>query len=179
MAFAPVARRKNPLELEVRQNLFALISKSPGIHFRDIQRRSSMATGTLSYHLDQLVRVGLVKTIRDGEYLRYYAQSEMPEEEKRILELVRRPTVRHMMLSLIETGESSNDQLSEALSLCSSTVSWHIKKLVEANVLKTRVEGKRAFYSLDKPEVAKKVLIRYKESFMDKLVDKFVEMWEP
>lgn len=174
----PEVQGKKTLELEVRQRLFALVSKSPGIHFRDIQRRTDMATGTLSYHLEQLVKVGLLKTTRDGEYLRYYAQSDMPEEQKRVLDFMRRPSLRHIVLSLIQDEERSNEQLAEALGLSPSTVSWHLKKLVEANLVKTRQDDRKVQYSLGNPELIKKVLVIYKESFMDKLVDKFVDMWE-
>ncbi len=174
----PFAANTKPLELEVRQRLFTLVSESPGVHFRDIQRRTKMATGTLSYHLDQLVKVGLLKTMRDGEYLRYYAQSDITEEEKKVLDLMRRPSVRHIVLSLIQHEELSNEQLSEILRLSPSTVAWHLKKIVEANLVNTRQENRKVLYSLGNPELVKKVLIRYKESFVDRLVDKFVDMWE-
>ena len=38
----------------IRQGLYSLISRSPGLHFREIQRRTRMATGQLLFHLDSL-----------------------------------------------------------------------------------------------------------------------------
>jgi predicted transcriptional regulator len=178
MTFQFNERKRKTLDLSLRQGLFCLVSECPGLHFRDIQRRREMATGTLSYHLDQLVKAGLLTTVRDGEFLRYYVQGKIVVEEKKVLELARRKTVRHILLFLLNNDMGNNDALSDSLHLSPSTVSWHIKKLIEANVLTSRVTGRKIFYSVNDPEIVRAVLVKHKVSFMDKLVDRFVEMWE-
>ena len=169
---------KNFLEVGIRQKLLTLISECPGIHFRDAQRRTQSATGSLTYHLDCLVKAGLLTTVRDGKYLRYYACKERPIEEKGILELSRRKTDRHILLLLLQNEANTNEELSKILSLSPSTISWHIKKLIETNILSVKVEGRKVFYSVNSPELVSAILINYKESYIDKLVDRFVEMWE-
>lgn len=178
MDSASDVRRTRALELEIRQNLYSLISTCPGLHFREIQRRTEVSTGQLTYHLDCLVKAGLLRTSSDGEYLRYYAYPEMADEERRILEIVHRESPRHILLCLLENDACSNEQLTERLHLSPSTVSWHIKKLVDENIVKKRVAGRESLYSINDPELVRKVLIKYKETFMDKLVDRFTEMWE-
>ena len=169
---------KKLLEVGIRQKLFTLISECPGIHFRDAQRRTQSATGSLTYHLDCLVKVGLLTAVRDGKYLRYYACKEMPIEEKGILELARRKTDRHILLLLLQNETNTNEQLSKTLNLSPSTISWHMKKLVETNFLSVKTDGRRVFYSVYNPELVSRILIKYKESYMDKLIDRFVDMWE-
>ena len=166
------------LELGTRQRLFNLVLECPGIHFRDIQRRTESATGNLTYHLDKMVKVGLLEISRDGGYLRYYARKETSVEEKEILELARRKTHRHILLLLLQNETNTNEQLSRTLNLSPSTISWHIKKLVEKNILSVKAEGRKVFYSVNSPELVSRILIKYKESYMDKLVDRFVDMWE-
>lgn len=166
------------LKLGTRQRLFKLILECPGIHFRDIQRRTESATGNLTYHLDKLVKVGLLEVCRDGGYLRYYARKETSVEEKEILELARRKTPRYILLLLLQNEINTNEQLSRILNLTPSTVSWHITKLLETNILYVRAEGRKVFYSVNSPELVSRILIKYKESYMDKLVDRFVDMWE-
>ena len=170
--------RKKLLEVGIRQEVFALVSGCPGIHFRDVQRRTETTTGNLSYHLEHLVKAGLLETVRDGKYLRYYTCKEISIEQKGILELVRRKTDRHILLLLLQNGTTTNEQLSEILHLSPSTVSWHIKKLVDADILDARATGRKIIYSVRDSEFVSRVLIKYKESFLDKLVDRFVEMWE-
>jgi predicted transcriptional regulator len=171
-------RRINALELEIRRSLYSLISTCPGLHFREIQRRTEMATGQLTYHLDYLVKAGLLRTSSDGEYLRYYAYPEIGDEERRILELVHHKSIRHILLCLLENDVCNNEQLTEHLRLSPSTVSWHIRRLVDENIVEKKTSGRESLYSVNDPELVRKVLIKYRETFMDKLVDRFKEMWE-
>jgi predicted transcriptional regulator len=119
----------------------------------------------------------LLTTVRDGKYLRYYAFTEKSTEEKRILEIARRKTDRHILLLLLENETNTNEELSEILNLSPSTISWHIKKLIETNILSVKAEGRKVFYSVNNQELVSGILIKYKESYLDKLVDRFVEIW--
>ena len=177
MAFKSGVLAKKLLEVGIRQKLFTLISESPGIHFRDAQRRTESSTGNLTYHLDCLVKAGLLTTVRDGKYLRYYAFTEKSTEEKRILEMARRKTDRNILLLLLQNETNTNEELSKILNLSPSTISWHIKKLIETNILSVKAEGRRVFYSVNNQELVSGILIKYKESYLDKLVDRFVEIW--
>lgn len=165
-------------EMTIRQSIHSLISRCPALHFREIQRRTELATGQLEYHLDYLVRAGLLRTTSDGEYLRYYAHTELSDRERRILELVRRKSVRHILLFVLNNDVRNNEQLSNDLHLSPSTVSWHIKKLSIENVVSKKTVGRESSYSIKDPEVVRKVLMKYRASFMDKLVDQFIEMWQ-
>lgn len=171
-------RQKKALELEIRQTIYSLISLSPGLHFREIQRRTKIATGQLTYHLDYLQKAGLIKMENDGEYLRYYAHIQITDGERRVLELARQRSIRHILLYLLENDNCNHDYLVRNLDIAPSTISWHLKKLIDADVVNKKVEGRKSFYSLNNPGLIKKVLIEYKESFLDILVDRFIEMWE-
>ena len=52
--------REKSLELEKRKELYRIIRTSPGLHFREIQRRTDSGTGQLEYHLEYLKKVGLI-----------------------------------------------------------------------------------------------------------------------
>lgn len=171
-------RSLRALELELRQNLHSLISTCPGLHFREIQRRTEVATGQLTYHLDYLVKAGLLKTSSDGEYLRFYALAEISDEEKKILQLMRRKSVRRIILCLLQNDTCNNEQLTENLHLSPSTVSWHINRLIDENVVNKRIVGRESFYSACDSELVTKVLMKYRRTFMDELVDRFLEMWD-
>lgn len=170
--------QRKALELEIRQSIYSLISTSPGLHLREIQRRTKIATGQLTYHLNYLQKVGLIKTENDGEYLRYYAYIQISDEERRVLELVRKESIRHILLYLLENDNCNHEHLVKNLDIAPSTISWHLKKLIDASIVNKEVEGRRSFYSVNNPDLIMKVLIKYKESFMDILVDRFIEMWE-
>lgn len=56
-----------------------------------------------------------------------------------------------IVCKLISRGESSCQELSGQLQLSQPTLSHHYNKLVDAGVLKSRKEGVRWFYCINKP----------------------------
>ena len=171
-------RQDEALELEIRHKLYSTISRHPGLHYREIQRRTGIAMGQLTYHLDCLKKVHLIKAVKDGEYIRYYTNEQMNIEERKILEMSRQKSIRHILLYLLENDSCDHISLVNSLCISPSTVSWHIKKLIDAGIISKKSEGRRSIYSVNEPELVKTVLIKYKESFLDKLVDRFIEMWD-
>ncbi len=165
------------LELSSRRELFSLVRKCPGIHFREIQRRNKLATGALSYNLQKLIEAGLVRTVRDGEYLRYYAQNVITADERKVIEVLRRKTLRDIVLCFLENTSCTNKELSLKHGLSPSTISLHLNKLVEENILNKNVTQGKMIYSLNEPELVYKTLTLFKESWLDDIVDKFMETY--
>lgn len=170
--------RTNALQLDIRRSLHSLIQECPGLHFREIQRRTKTSTGQLTYHLDYIVKAGLINTVSDGEYMRYYAPINIDKKERKILELLRRKSIRHIVLHLLTNSSSNNGQLRKELGLSPSTVSWHTKRLIEEEVLEKKNVGRESHLTIRDPELIAKLLLKYGESFMDRLVDRFLDMWQ-
>lgn len=66
------APRKN-WENPVRAKIMSTLNRSPGIHFRELQRRLDAANGTLRHHLDVLVAEKSVTTMSVNGRTCYYA----------------------------------------------------------------------------------------------------------
>ena len=66
------APRKN-WENPVRAKIMSTLNRSPGIHFRELQRRLDAANGTLRHHLDVLVTEKSVTTMSVNGRTCYYA----------------------------------------------------------------------------------------------------------
>ena len=66
---APRENWENP----VRARIMSTLNRSPGIHFRELQRRLDAANGTLRHHLDVLVTEKSVTTISVNGRTCYYA----------------------------------------------------------------------------------------------------------
>ncbi len=60
-------------EHPVRAKIMATLDRSPGIHFRELQRRLDAANGTLRHHLDVLVSEKSVTTMSVNGRTCYYA----------------------------------------------------------------------------------------------------------
>ena len=178
MKYAIGDRKKKILELNSRKKIFEVVKKNAGSHFREIERRSGISHGTLKYHLGFLVRHGLILENKEGNNLRYFP-TEFKNENKILLGLLRQKQIRKIVLFILLNKKCSSDEIIKFLGLAPSTVSWHLKKLIKERVISAQVKGKKKEYSLlIKEEDIIKLLIIYKESFFDSLVDRVVETWE-
>lgn len=157
------------MELDNRRDLYAFLQEIPGAHFSEIQRQLDLATGTLQYHLRYLEKRGLVEVKRDGRYTRYYPSMEVDRRDKRLLGLLRQPTPRSIVLDLLEHGPSRLSHVAERLDLAPSTLSFHLDKLREADVV---VRPERGVYEVADEQRVADVLVSYKESFVDRAVDR-------
>lgn len=63
------------------------------------------------------------------------------------------------------------------LALKPSALSYYLSKMRKQDVLRKEKVGKNVFYVLERPEEVLQTLISYRESFMDRLVNSFMEGW--
>ena len=71
------------LELETRRKIYEQINKSPGIHFRELERRLKVVVGNLQYHLQYLEKKNLIRTLNDEDYVRYFVKDKCLNENER------------------------------------------------------------------------------------------------
>ncbi len=64
------------------------------------------------------------------------------------------------------------------LGLKPSALSYYLSKMRKQGILRKEKVGKNVFYVLEKPEEVLQTLISYRESFMDRLVNSFMESWD-
>ncbi len=64
---------EHPWEHPVRAKILSTLDRSPGLHFRELQRRMEAANGTLRHHLDVLVNEKTVTIIPVNGRTCYYA----------------------------------------------------------------------------------------------------------
>ncbi len=167
------------LELEARRKIYEYIAKYPGLHFRELQRRTQMATGSLDYHLHFLHRNGMIRTERAGRLVLYYPTNvSYDSSDKEILGLLKHSTTRHILIYMIEKKMCNAKNISGTLKMSPSNLSWYLKMLEEKNIIVHKKKGRFRFYSVVSKERIIKCLLSYKASFMDNLVDRFIEAWE-
>ncbi|MCX6815541.1 MAG: winged helix-turn-helix transcriptional regulator [Candidatus Aenigmarchaeota archaeon] len=167
------------LDLETRRSIYECIKKSPGLHFREVQRRTNLATGSLDYHVHFLHKTGLIRTEKVGGFTRYYTTDTVYQsEEKDLLNLLRQKSVRKIVIHLLQKKKSTASDIARAAGMSPSNLSWYLKSLAEKKIVVQRKKGRFRFYSITSRENIIKCLVTYKESFFDSLVDGFIEAWE-
>ena len=63
----------SPWEHPLRSRIITTLDRSPGIHYRELQRRLDAANGTLRHHLDVLVNEDIVTIVPVNGRTCYYA----------------------------------------------------------------------------------------------------------
>jgi predicted transcriptional regulator len=165
--------------LETRKRIYDEIDKSPGLHFRELQRRTLLAVGALQYHLDYLMKQHLIRADKDGKFVRYYTiRGKQVGEDKELLSLLRQPSIRKIILFIMQSKDANNTSISEAIQLSPSTTSSYLTKLTEKGVIEKRQAGRKSYFTVKEPERIAAILKEHKTSFLDDLVDNFVTVWD-
>jgi|LGVF01.1.fsa_nt_gb predicted transcriptional regulator len=178
---SPVAsdeEKKKMLELDVRRKIYEIVKKFAGCHFREIERKSGLSTGSVSYHLHYLARHGLIKEEKEGNKSHYFPV-DFKSKNIKLLVLLRQKSVREILLFILTHDNCGHKEIVQSVGLSPSTVSWHLKKLEENNIVKFTKHGRKTSYHIviDEEEIIY-LLITYKKSFLDTMVDRVIEMWE-
>ncbi len=174
----PVSEENRVLELDTRRNIYNLVQKFAGCHFRELERISGLPTGTLKYHLNYLSRHGLIKEEKYGNKLLYFPR-QFKSENKILLGLLRQKSVRDILLFILTHQNCNHEDIVQFVDLSPSTVSWHLKKLEDSEIVVSAKDGRNTYYKIliDEDEIIN-LLVTYKESFFDSLVDRVIEMWD-
>lgn len=170
--------KEEVLRLETRRKIYDLISSAPGIHLREIARRSDLQMGELEYHLATLEEQGLIVTKKDGYYVRYFAKGKMSVMEKNIISLLRQNNPRNIVVHLFLHPNSCNKDILTELDIPSSTLSYYLRKLVKAEILVDEVRGRNTYFAVKDPELVIKLLTTYRSSFFDEMVNRLIDLWD-
>ena len=151
--------------------------KFAGCHFREIERKSKLSTGSVNYHLSYLNKNGLIKEEKSGNNTRYFPK-EFKSENNKLLGLLRQKSIRRILVYIITNKNCYHEQIVSFVKLSPSTVSWHLKKLEEEKIIGFVKKGRKTYYNLliSKDEIVN-LLIIYKEGFFDSLVNNVIETW--
>ncbi len=165
------------LGLERRRKVYQLIRSHPGLHMRELERRLPISLGDLRYHLDYLEREGLISSKSDGFRKAYFSVRGFSVLDRDLLALLRQRSPRRIILHLLAHGEAASEDLQQAVALSRSTISFHLRKLTDAGLVRVRREEGRHYYRLVDEDRTAHVLITYRESFLDAAVDRVLDAW--
>jgi len=158
------------LELETRRRIYNFILNYPGLHFRELSRKISMPKSTLEYHLRYLKKRGLVTATSKGKYARYYIAKKVGVDTKKLFDILRQETPRRILLSMKIYHPVSLEHLVRDLDKASSTISYHLKKLIDADIVERIKVDNQVKFGLKDEEGLYDFFIQYNESLLDEFV---------
>lgn len=165
------------LDLTVRQRIVECVRKHPGLHLRALAERLDIPLSTLEYHTYHLARYDHLSVRDDGGYKSFYPSEGFDRRDKDILYMVRHEVPRRVCMHLLLNPGATPKDLLDVVSVSAATLSFHLKKLRESEIIDETPAGRTKTLEVADPERVANVLVTYRRSFLDDLVDRFAKTW--
>jgi len=125
------------LKLETRRKIYNYISENPGLHYREIQRKTKIPDATLKYHLKKLEKNNFITHVKNIRYKNYFIKGEIGRKEKKILSLLTKEVYRNIILGLLLGINQSRKDLiyNMDMDISIETLSFHLKKLMKLDLI--------------------------------------------
>lgn len=168
---------KSELELDTRRKIFEVIEEFPGLHMRAIQRKTDLDLNLVKYHIGKLKQNGLISEMKEKGYKRYYPEGptkkKVDYKDKKILSILRKEKPFAIIIYMLNKGgKSSHKDISEDLDIPASTLSYHLKKLEEKDIL----EKKNRKYIVKNEKHISWLLMEYEPP--KDIIDDYIDAWE-
>lgn len=157
---------------EVRERIQHRIHQDPGIYFNELVRELDLASGQTQYHVRELVDRDDI-TAADLFGRTHYYPPSYDTWEQRALALLRRETSAEIVATLLEEGPSRPIDVAEEVGIARSTLSWHIDRLVEADLVEKRHDGRQLVVAEQRTA---ELLDAVNLSLPGRLVDRFTRL---
>ena len=187
------------LDLDIRRKIFQLLSKNPGLYFREISRRLNIPKSTLDYHLNFLLKRELLTSKSEKNFIRFYVKDNVGKNDKELIAFLRNITSRYILLHFLSAAVTTQADIAKELEISSQAVEFHIKRLLKMGIIEpapykdgkfdpgrkyTKVifrelKGREKVYRLKYPNASKiaDLLVCYEESLTDDITKNILEFF--
>jgi|SRR5688572_17992771 len=161
----------------IQEKIIQLVNEMPGIRYRELLRITGVSNGVLSYHLNLLDNLGKVQVHRVNNRVTRYFSHDVSTVESNVIGLLRQTTTRKIILYILESGPCGFNDIVTYTKKVPSTVSWHLSRLKDANIIKVRKQYDLNYYEIKINKLTlQNLLNKYNSSFTEKVVDDYVDM---
>ncbi len=135
-------RRPELLGHPSRKKILDVIEADPGIHFKELQRRSGLSNGNLVHHLRALTNANLISDVRTGGYTCYFAAQDATRHSMEVAPVLRSDAARNVLERIQEQPGIQAKELVEVLGIGNSTVHYHLKRLQKVGLAAPERDGR-------------------------------------
>ncbi len=167
---------EDPLALETRRRIYRAIRSRPGVSAREVQRLERLGWGETVYHLERLAEAGIVHR-EEGSHQDQYFAADVPLGDRRTLGLLRSPSARKVLLTLLLVPRATVPDLAKATRLSPGRLSVHLRRLLETELIRAGRSGRYRTFELTTPERVARLLVTYSEGMADEWVERLLATW--
>lgn len=162
----------------LRDFIEQIISENPGIHFREIQRKSGAAVGQVEYHIYQLERMEKISIKKDGKLKRYFLLDNTGFNDRKILYFLRNKFARDIIYYLLENESAELPMFLTGRKSRQQNIRQVISDMITQGVLHSESKSSTNYLFLTDPENTMLILKKFRESFLDTMGSNIMSMLE-
>ena len=166
-----------PGDPPLREAILQIIQANPGIHFREIQRKSGAAIGQVEYHLYQLERSERIHYRVDGKVKRYFTSEGTGLKQRKVIYYLRNPFSRELMYCALQKGGIDSKFVSRGRKSLQEKRKAIIQEMLDEGILRESNDESFLYY-LNDPDLVTDTLRKFRESFLDTLTENIISMLE-
>ena len=132
-------KRDEVLDNYTRGRIHGYITANPGDNYNSIRDALELSNGIVAHHLHTLEREGLIQSMRDGMYRRFFpANAKLPPEDEGHFNIQKR------IVAIIRNNPGiSQKEIAQKVGVSSPTVNYHINVLATARMIRVEKFGRR------------------------------------
>jgi len=138
--FAPLfsrIKKEKALDSFTRGKIYGAILMEPGISYNVLKEMTGVGNGNLAYHLKVLERTGYVVIRRDGFYKRFYPREAKIPKSHKVLSKIQKV----ILSTIVDEPGMTQTEVAEAIEVRRQVANYHIKKLVNMNLVSLEKVG--------------------------------------
>jgi predicted transcriptional regulator len=140
---------ENELEAGNSNRVLHFIQEKPACHLRLIKRELAVSIGTVQYHLSKLEKMGKISADRYGLYKYYFPVGVFERRQRDLLQVLSQETTREILMVIIEQKDPTQKDIVRRIGISSAAVNWHIRRLIDLDIIYEIREGKYKRYHLN------------------------------
>jgi predicted transcriptional regulator len=138
--------RRTKLEILTNEKLVTIldfIKENPGVHARDdrIENQLNISRTPFLKHIMTLERFKLIRSQKIGKSLHYFLE-DVPEDYDNLKVIFLNPLIPQILIEIFKEEEITISKMGEELDIYSGTIQYHIKKLIDLNLLRITKNSK-------------------------------------
>lgn len=162
---------------DTRELILNTIEKNPGLHFRELQRRSGTATGQLEYHLYQLERDNRIVSKQDGKLKRFFSNEQGTSYERNLLFHMRNRDSAKLISTLLQKDRTLGELAGRSENR-RKLLEEKIRILEHDEIIQTFEDENNITLRIENRKKVLEILRNYRESFLDSMAINLLSLLE-
>lgn len=160
-----------------RLKIASVVTSSPGIHMRELQRTVGLSFATVRHHAARLVRAGVIEQYPHGGFERLFPKG-FSDSQKVIVSATRGSTPRLVLRAFAQEGLVSNKDIAGKTGLAKSTVTKYLHLFSDLGIVSKAVspQGRILYTSPNASRVVQ--LLKFGEAKLRLAVNNYADLWD-